>query len=190
MRKLWIVLLLALVVATIGIVSVSHTDTPSHVVSAVSTDDSSESSSPSPLGGLAIGSGLPQTFTTFAPTTTTTIAPAPKPKPKTTTPKSSPAPAAAKKPVSAAGTTGGSVWDRIATCESHNDWTTHTASGFSGGLQFADSSWRAYGGTAFAPVAWQASREQQITVAERILASAHGSYHQGWPACSRKLGLP
>ena len=74
----------------------------------------------------------------------------------------------------------------MATCEAHNNWATHTASGFSGGLQFADATWRSYGGTAFAPSAWQASREQQISVAERVLTSAGW---QAWPACSRKLGL-
>ncbi|MEI7593614.1 MAG: transglycosylase family protein [Actinomycetes bacterium] len=80
----------------------------------------------------------------------------------------------------------GSVWDRVAYCESHNVWSTHTAPGFSGGLQFADASWRSYGGTAYSAFAWQASREEQIVVAERILASAGW---KAWPACSRKLGL-
>ena len=101
-------------------------------------------------------------------------------------PEPTPAPQAPAPSASAPAVSGGSVWDRVATCESHNDWTTHTASGFSGGLQFADSTWRSFGGTAYAPKAWQASREAQIAVAERVLAS---SGWKAWPACSRKLGL-
>ena len=105
-------------------------------------------------------------------------------------PDATPAPQAPAAPQPAAVATpavaSGSVWDRVATCEAHNNWATHTASGFSGGLQFADATWRSYGGTAFAPSAWQASREQQISVAERVLTSAGW---QAWPACSRKLGL-
>ena len=108
--------------------------------------------------------------------------PAPEPAPAVApTPAPAPAPAMAAPAVS-----GGSVWDRVATCESHNNWSTHTANGFSGGLQFADGTWRSFGGTAYAPHAWQASREAQIAVAERVLAS---SGWNAWPACSRKLGL-
>jgi len=98
-----------------------------------------------------------------------------------------PVAAPASAPVaSAPAVSSGSVWDRLAYCEAHNDWSTHTASGFSGGLQFADATWRSYGGGAYAPRAWQASREAQIAIAEKVLADA------GWragPACSNKLGL-
>jgi hypothetical protein len=109
------------------------------------------------------------------------FAPAPPPAPEPT-----PAPRPQAPAASAPSVSGGSVWDSLATCESHNDWTTHTASGFSGGLQFADATWRSFGGTAYAPQAWQASREAQIAVAERVLASSGWG---AWPACSRKLGL-
>ena len=88
--------------------------------------------------------------------------------------------------VSAPAVSSGSVWDRLAYCEAHGDWSTHTASGFSGGLQFADATWRSYGGGAYAPKAWQASREAQIAVAEKVLADAGW---KAWPACSIKLGL-
>jgi hypothetical protein len=104
-------------------------------------------------------------------------------------PEPAPQPAPAPAPVrtaSAPAVSSGSVWDRLAYCEAHGDWTTHTASGFSGGLQFADGTWRAYGGTAYAPKAWQASREAQIAIAEKVLADAGW---KAWPACSRKLGL-
>ncbi len=105
-------------------------------------------------------------------------------------PPPAPAPVAAPAPrpvmVSAPAVSSGSVWDRLAFCEAHGDWSTHTASGFSGGLQFADATWRAYGGGAYAPRAWQASREAQIAIAEKVLADAGW---RAWPACSIKLGL-
>lgn len=86
----------------------------------------------------------------------------------------------------------GSVWDRLAQCEAGGNWQ-HGFVGplpgnpgrYSGGLMFAESTWNAYGRD-FAPVAHQASREQQIVVAERILAASGWG---AWPACSRKLGL-
>ena len=79
--------------------------------------------------------------------------------------------------------TGGSVWDKLAQCESTGNWAINTGNGFSGGLQFTPGTWRAFGGTG---VAHHASREQQIIVAERVLAKQGWG---AWPACSRKLGL-
>jgi LysM repeat protein len=79
-----------------------------------------------------------------------------------------------------------SVWDRVAQCESTNNWAINTGNGFSGGLQFTQSTWAAYGGTQYAPQAWQASREQQIAVAERVLA---GQGPGAWPVCGPKAGL-
>ena len=81
---------------------------------------------------------------------------------------------------------GWTVWDTIAACESSGNWADNTGNGYSGGLQFSASTWRAYGGTAYAPLAWQATREQQIAVAERIYA-AQGSY-RAWPVCGRRVG--
>jgi LysM repeat protein len=78
---------------------------------------------------------------------------------------------------------GGGVWDRLAQCESGGNWGTNTGNGYSGGLQFAPGTWRANGGTGSAH---NASRAEQIRVAERVRAS------QGfgaWPACSARLGL-
>jgi hypothetical protein len=57
----------------------------------------------------------------------------------------------------------------------------------SGGLQFDAATWKAYGGDQYAPSADQASREQQIAVAEKVKADRGG--YSAWPACSRKLGL-
>jgi resuscitation-promoting factor RpfA len=78
------------------------------------------------------------------------------------------------------------VWDRIAACESGGDWSINTGNGYSGGVQFSHSTWRAYGGEEFAPLAYQASREEQIVVAERVLDDAGWG---AWPTCSRQLGL-
>jgi hypothetical protein len=82
--------------------------------------------------------------------------------------------------------TGDSVWDDLAQCEAGGNWATNTGNGYSGGLQFAHSTWRSFGGGEFASMAYQASREQQIVVAERVLASQGWG---AWPACTRKLGL-
>lgn len=79
-----------------------------------------------------------------------------------------------------------SDWDRLAQCESGGDWNINTGNGYHGGLQFSPSTWAGYGGTEFAPTAYQATREQQIAVAERTLA---GQGWGAWPACSAQLGL-
>ena len=76
-----------------------------------------------------------------------------------------------------------STWDALAQCESGGNWNTNTGNGFSGGLQFTPSTWAAYGGTGSPE---NASREQQIAVAEKVLA---GQGWGAWPACSAKLGL-
>ncbi|MCS4536434.1 resuscitation-promoting factor Rpf1 domain-containing protein [Corynebacterium sp. HS2168-gen11] len=79
-----------------------------------------------------------------------------------------------------------SDWDRLAQCEAGGNWAINTGNGFHGGLQFSPSTWRGFGGGEFAPYAYQATREQQIVIAERVLA---GQGWGAWPACSRKLGL-
>jgi len=77
----------------------------------------------------------------------------------------------------------GTVWDKLAQCESSGNWAINTGNGFSGGLQFTPSTWRAFGGGGRAQ---DASRVEQIVVAERVLAKQGWG---AWPACSRKLGL-
>ncbi|ODQ85244.1 resuscitation-promoting factor RpfA, partial [Dietzia alimentaria] len=79
-----------------------------------------------------------------------------------------------------------SDWDRLAQCESGGNWGINTGNGYQGGLQFSPSTWAAYGGTQYAPTANQATREQQIAIAEKTLA---GQGWGAWPACSAKLGL-
>jgi resuscitation-promoting factor RpfA len=78
------------------------------------------------------------------------------------------------------------VWDRLAQCESSGQWRINTGNGFFGGLQFLPATWTGFGGGAFAPRADLATREQQIIVAERVLAKQGWN---AWPECSRKLGL-
>ncbi len=83
----------------------------------------------------------------------------------------------------------GSRWDQLAQCECGGNWGCNTGNGFGGGLQFMHqssySTWLSFGGGEFAPHPWEASREQQIVVAERVLAS---SGYKAWPGCSRKFG--
>ena len=77
-----------------------------------------------------------------------------------------------------AGTTSGAglnvanaaMWDRIAQCESGGNWSINTGNGYYGGLQFAAASWTGFGGRDFAARADLATREQQITVANRLYA--------------------
>ncbi|MGH2735766.1 MAG: transglycosylase family protein [Actinomycetota bacterium] len=69
-------------------------------------------------------------------------------------------------------------WDLIAQCESSGNW--HIDSLYDGGLQFDPDTWLQFGGGRYARYAWQASREQQIVVAERVL-DAQGP--RAWPNC-------
>jgi hypothetical protein len=62
-------------------------------------------------------------------------------------------------------------WDGIANCESTNNWSINTGNGYYGGLQFDISTWNSAGGSAYAARPDQASREQQIAVAENLYAS-------------------
>ncbi|QNG17678.1 DUF3235 domain-containing protein [Rhodococcus triatomae] len=79
-----------------------------------------------------------------------------------------------------------SDWDRLAQCESGGNWAINTGNGYQGGLQFSPSTWNAHGGGEFAASAHNASREQQIVVAERVLESQGWG---AWPSCSSSLGL-
>ena len=79
----------------------------------------------------------------------------------------------------------GSVWDALAQCESGGDWHIDTGNGYSGGLQFHPQTWTAHVVVHYAPTAGQASREQQIAVAEKVQASRAGA--RG-PRASRRWG--
>lgn len=67
------------------------------------------------------------------------------------------------------------LWDKIAAAESSRRWNDNnsgnnsTSSGAPrGGLQITDGTWKAFGGTEFAPNAAMASQAEQIEVAKRI----------------------
>ena len=78
------------------------------------------------------------------------------------------------------------VWDRVATCESTNNWTIDTGNGYYGGLQISPRTWRAFGGRKFARTPHKATKREQVRVAKRI------KRHQGWgawPHCSRRIGV-
>ncbi|PFG17533.1 uncharacterized protein YabE (DUF348 family) [Propionicimonas paludicola] len=64
------------------------------------------------------------------------------------------------------------MWDRIARCESGGNWSINTGNGYYGGLQFNLAAWKSNGGRDFAAYPHQASRAEQITVANRYYAKA------------------
>lgn len=71
-------------------------------------------------------------------------------------------------------------WDAVAQCESGGNWHINTGNGYYGGLQFTLSTWHANGGSGNPA---NASRSEQIRVAENVLAS------QGigaWPVCGKR----
>ncbi|MFJ4779969.1 transglycosylase family protein [Streptomyces sp. NPDC088762] len=78
------------------------------------------------------------------------------------------------------------TWNKVAACESTNNWHINTGNGYYGGLQFSQSTWRAFGGTAYAARADLATKDQQIAVAEKVLK---GQGPQAWPNCGKRAGL-
>lgn len=71
-------------------------------------------------------------------------------------------------------------WDAVAQCESGGNWAINTGNGYYGGLQFSPGTWHSNGGSGMPN---QASREEQIRVAENVLRT------QGigaWPTCGRR----
>lgn len=86
-------------------------------------------------------------------------------------------------PLMAAGTASAATsaeWDKVASCESGGNWSINTGNGYYGGLQFSSSTWAAYGGKAYAAQANQASKAQQIAIAEKVLK---GQGKGAWPSC-------
>ncbi|MBT0566392.1 transglycosylase family protein [Williamsia sp. CHRR-6] len=76
-------------------------------------------------------------------------------------------------------------WNQVAQCESGGNWAINTGNGYQGGLQFSPGTWAGHGGTQFAPTADQATKEQQIMIAERVLATQGKG---AWPVCGVGLG--
>ncbi len=77
-------------------------------------------------------------------------------------------------------------WGCMAECESGGDWHINTGNGFYGGLQFSQRTWKGFGGSAYAARADLATRDEQIEIAEKVLAVQGWG---AWPACSKRYGL-
>ncbi|MYW21287.1 LysM peptidoglycan-binding domain-containing protein [Streptomyces sp. SID2955] len=80
----------------------------------------------------------------------------------------------------------GTTWDKVAECESGGSWSADTGNGYYGGLQITQDDWDRYGGSQYAASADQASRLQQIAVAEKILADRGTT---PWATCALLSGL-
>jgi hypothetical protein len=76
-------------------------------------------------------------------------------------------------------------WDRVAQCESGGNWHINTGNGYYGGLQFSQSTWDSYDVDHYAARADLASKNEQIDVANRVLASQGWG---AWPVCSQYRG--
>ncbi|WP_170977668.1 transglycosylase family protein, partial [Blastococcus sp. CCUG 61487] len=99
-------------------------------------------------------------------------------------PAAAPPPARTAPGTAAPAPSTGRNWDAVARCESGGNWSINTGNGYYGGLQFSARTWTGFGGGEFAPRADLATREQQIAVAERVLAvQGRGA----WPTCGRYL---
>ncbi|MEV8554029.1 transglycosylase family protein [Streptomyces glaucescens] len=77
-------------------------------------------------------------------------------------------------------------WGCVAECESSGNWHINTGNGFYGGLQFWQPTWEAFGGLKYAPRADLATREEQIAVAQEVLAVQGW---EAWPVCAKRYGL-
>ena len=106
----------------------------------------------------------------------TYVKPAPKPEPKKTTSSSSGSSTSSSSTSTSSSSGAGinlaraSMWDSIAQCESSGNWSINTGNGYYGGLQFNLATWRSVDGQDFAVYPHQASRAEQITVANRLYA--------------------
>ncbi|MFJ8350821.1 transglycosylase family protein [Streptomyces sp. NPDC094153] len=86
----------------------------------------------------------------------------------------------------AASAADGNTWDKVAKCESGGAWSANAGNGYYGGLQMTQDDWEKHGGLDYALSADQASRSQQIAVAEKVLADKGPG---AWPTCGLVSGL-
>lgn len=121
------------------------------------------------------------TTTTLPPPTSTTTAPAFISGPVVG--RRSPAPPTAVAPPPLRSWT----WDELARCESSNRWSV-TRGIYQGGLQFDARTWDHYvrDFPGYPADAHLASREQQIAVAEKVLAREGP---KAWPTCGPRIGM-
>ncbi len=71
-------------------------------------------------------------------------------------------------------------WEAIAQCESGGNWAANTGNGDYGGLQISAATWDDNGGVGLPS---QASPQQQIDVAQRIMATQGPG---AWPTCASR----
>lgn len=71
-------------------------------------------------------------------------------------------------------------WEAIARCESGGNWAADSGNGDYGGLQISAAAWDANGGVGLPS---QASPQQQIAVAKRIMANQGPG---AWPTCASR----
>lgn len=72
-------------------------------------------------------------------------------------------------------------WEAIAQCESGGNWAADTGNGDYGGLQISLPTWDANGGTEWSALPSSASPQEQVLVAQRIMATQGPG---AWPRCS------
>ena len=85
-----------------------------------------------------------------------------------------------------AGSTPVEYWDRMAQCETGGNWQHFPYGTWTGGLGIYNQTWLGWGGGEFAPTAGQASKDQQIIVANRIAADVG---YSAW-GCVTAVGYP
>ncbi|GAB7108901.1 resuscitation-promoting factor protein RpfC [Streptomyces phaeofaciens JCM 4814] len=80
----------------------------------------------------------------------------------------------------------GTVWDKVAQCESGGSWSADKGDGEYGGLSLTQDDWETYGGLDYADSPDLASRNQQIAVAQKLLAAEGVG---AWGTCGLTSGL-
>jgi hypothetical protein len=81
----------------------------------------------------------------------------------------------------------------MAQCETGGNWQHFPYGTWTGGLGIYNQTWLGWGGGEFAPTAGQASKEQQIIVADRIATQGYGGLgpvgYSAW-GCVAAVGYP
>ncbi|MEU1176616.1 transglycosylase family protein [Streptomyces sp. NPDC005820] len=80
----------------------------------------------------------------------------------------------------------GTVWDKVAQCETDGSWSANEGNGEFGGLSLSQEDWETYGGLDYATRPDLASRNQQIAVAQKLLAAEDIG---AWGTCGLTSGL-
>lgn len=128
-----------------------------------------------------IASPLPLTAPTPTLTPTPTLIPTPTIKPRLI-PTKIPLPTATPTP-DPKSPDNPAIWESIADCETHNNWSADTGNGYFGGLQFSQGAWNSVGGSGNPS---QTSKDEQIARGKMLQAKRGWGV---WGACASKLGL-